>query len=489
MESEASESKTVVKITDAKLNDLYTNDVLEEISGYGREELDRLGWINIVDPKARSLFEEIIQSVGKIPYVRECFDTNIICRDGSTRTLSWQVTSLAPEQFPVMLITARESRRKNLSGSSFYRKRDAAPIPANLWETIFDSLPDCVSIHDGNFTIVAANRVLCERLGLPRSELVGRKCHEIFHGSDRPVEHCVLVRAISAGAGKRVRREAYEPQFKSICEFEAVALQSEQSHLRGVIHTVRTPQDSADSNGRGTAHRSLDLLSRLANAVAHDYNNLISGIVGYTGMLEMLPDLPAKARHYVRELHGSASRLNHVTQRLLLFGRRHIPHPRKVNLREIVEETLASGDLPLEGREVRLETHDDPLYIEADVFQIKVVITDLVRNALEATEKTGGDVVVKTLERRAQKPFTTLFGVAPAGRYACFEVSDSGPGIEPERLGRVFEPFSQTEGRQVGKGLGLAIAYRVVSNHRGYIEAESEPGVGTRITVLFPAAE
>jgi PAS domain S-box-containing protein len=483
----SSDVRAVIKITDAHLNDLYSNPALAEISGYDAEELERLGWINIVDPQAQSLFEEIIRSLDKIPYVRECFEADIVCRNGSSRALAWEVVSLAPDQFPLMLILARESQQKRLPGSGFVRTRYVSPIPSGLWEEVFDTLPDCVSVHDENFTIIAANNALCERLGLSRSEIVGRKCHEIFHGTAQPVEHCVLLRATSGRQGRRVRRESYERHFKGVCQVEAALFASNKPGLRGIIHTLRT-SESFESGSGAASRRELDSLSRLASAIAHDYNNLLSGIVGYTGMLQMLPDMPAKAQHYVAELQKSASRLNEMTQRLLLFGRQRVLRAQPIDLGRLVGEALRSTDVVSSDEMVLFEMSEEPVRAQADPMQIRIVLANLVRNALEATAPTGGEVAVRVLRRNPSKPFATFFDIAPAGEYATIEVRDSGPGIPSERLVHVFEPFSQGENRPMGRGLGLATVYRIVQNHGGFIEAESEPGLGTRITVLLPVA-
>ncbi|MBM3334494.1 hypothetical protein FJY63_07520, partial [Candidatus Sumerlaeota bacterium] len=234
--------------------------------------------------------------------------------------------------------------------------------------------------------------------------------------------------------------------------------------------------------------RELDSLSRLAGAIAHDYNNLLSGIVGYTGMLQTLPDLPAKAAHYVAELQKSATRLNEMTQRLLLFGRQGIARPQILDLNQLVAEALRSPDVVPADRTVRFEQATEAVHAHADPLQVRIALANLVQNALEATGPVGGEVVVRTLRRSSPSPFPTFFAVAPAGDYVAIEVRDSGPGIDSQRLVRMFEPFGQAEGRPAGRGLGLAVVYRIAQNHNGYVEAESEPGLGTRISVLLPAS-
>jgi two-component system cell cycle sensor histidine kinase/response regulator CckA len=257
--------------------------------------------------------------------------------------------------------------------------------------------------------------------------------------------------------------------------------------LRGIIHTVRTSESFEPGSG-AASRRELDSLSRVTGAIAHDYNNLLSGIVGYTGMMQMLPDMPEKAQHYTAELQKSAARLNEMTQRLLLFGRQKTLRAQPMDLNRFVVEALRSTDMVPPDRTVHCDVPEEPVFALADPMQIRIVLANLVQNALEATARAGGEVVVRTLRRRPSKPFASFFAVAPAGEYATIEVRDTGPGIAPDRLAHVFEPFSQSANRPMGCGLGLAIVYRIVHNHCGYIEAESEPELGTRITVLLPAA-
>jgi PAS domain S-box-containing protein len=486
--SQGSDSRTVIKITDAHLNDLYSNQTLAALSGYSAEELEQIGWVNIIDPQAHSLFEEIIRAADRVPYVRECFETNVICRDGSTRTLAWQVISLSRDQFPLMLITAQESAQQQSSPHAFVRKRQVVPISSNLWEEIFNALPDCVSIHDENYTIVAANTALCERLGTPKASIVGHKCHEVFHGQAQPVEHCVLVRAMSGKPGERVRRESYEHRFRGAVQAEAVAFTSGKSGLRGVVHTLRTA-DSFDLGIGAASRRELDSLSRLANAVAHDYNNLLSGIVGYTGMLQMVPDLNERAKRYVQELQNAAARLNEMTQRLLMFGRKRVLQKQTVDLNRVVADTLESPELVSDEQErtIVFEKAGESVETEADPYHIGVAVKNLITNALEASATADGNVTVRTLRRKQSQPFATFFAVAPAGEYACVEVRDTGLGMDGEQLVHAFEPFSQPQSRPTGRGLGLAIVYRIVHNHHGFIEADSERGIGTRISILLPA--
>lgn len=480
------DSGMVIKVTDAHLNDLYSNRALADLTGYDPADLERIGWLSVVDPQARSLFEEVVQLAGKVPYVRECFETNVVCRDGRTRTLAWEVLSLAPDQFPLMLITARESARKQLPGAGVVRSREVSPIGAWMWEEIFDALPDCVSVHDENFVILAANRALCDRLGLPRTEIVGRKCHELLHGSAQPIDHCVLIRAMSDKHGRRFRRESYERRFKGVCQIEAVAFRAGKSALRGVIHTVRTP-DRFDFGSGAVTHGRLESLSRLADAAAHDYNDLLSSIVGLTGMLQTLDDLPPRGRRYVEQLQDLAERMNEITQRLLLFGRRDVAHAELLDLGRLVAEVLSSVQGTAGLPAVLYERPGEGVLVRADRFQMQAMVESLVRNALDAAGRTGGDVLVKVGMRRPTKPFPTFFALAPAGEYAAVEVRDSGPGIPAEQLATAFEPSLERGHRSTGRWLDLPVVYRIVHNHDGYIEAESGIGLGTRITVLLPA--
>jgi len=485
--AEAPEIAALIKLTDARFNDLYTNRALAALSGYAPEELERIGWMNIIDPPAQLLFEEIAAQVDRSPYVCQCFDTSIVCRDGSTRTLAWEVHALAPDQFPLMLILARPAPRKPSPAMPFLRTASYASTPRMFWQAIFEALPACVSLHDAQWKIIAANRALCERLNVERGALLGRNCFEVFHNRTEPPPDCVLAHALSS-RGAMARRQAWEAPFQGVCQLEAVAFESGSS-VPAVLHVLHCP-NGPETAGAVATRDAMDALSRLANALGHDYNNLLGGIVGYAGMLEMLPDLPPRALRYLGELQKAIQRLTEANQRLLLFGRRAELKAQSVDLETLLADTVEQLDPAALGVPVHQEKSAEPVVASGDPGTLRLALQNLIVNAAEATaarkSTPAPEVVLRAFRRSADRPFPTYFALAPAGEYAGLEVRDQGVGIEPAMLAHLFEPFSHQEFRSVGRGLGLAIVYRVVQTHKGFIEIETTPGAGTRLAILLP---
>jgi two-component system NtrC family sensor kinase len=306
------------------------------------------------------------------------------------------------------------------------------------------------------------------------------------------------------GALEEIASEAKEGLVETeVCVAELFCADGSRRSLQWEIASVSTPSgplilivaspapsesetiETLTKEEKAALRRSMESLSRQANAIAHDYNNLLSGIVGYAGMLEMLPDLPEKARRYVGELKKAADRLTEMTRRLLLFGRKRKLNVQPIDLNRIAKPVLESPDIGRPGQEMLLETLCESIMVSVDPMQIQVLLDNLLQNALAAIEE-GGRVTVRTALREADEEFPTVFATAPAGNYGVLEVEDTGKGIEPERLGQIFEPYSDPEYRQLGKGLGLSIVYRIVHNHGGFLQVESKPGKGSRFTVLFP---
>ena len=238
-------------------------------------------------------------------------------------------------------------------------------------------------------------------------------------------------------------------------------------------------------------HRSqrLESLGVLAGGVAHDFNNLLTAILGCAELAagRLPPGSPASEP--LRDLRGAAERAAELTQKMLAFSGGGSIEVTWVSLNEVVEQMaeLARHSLP-PGRELHLALARPSPGIEADPIQIRQVTMNLLLNASEAIESgSSGSITVATGEiycEAARLSAAVLGEHAVEGRHAFLTVADDGVGIPNEARERIFEPFFTT--KFTGRGLGLAAVLGIVRAHRGVLEVDSEPGRGTRVTVLLP---
>jgi PAS domain S-box-containing protein len=231
----------------------------------------------------------------------------------------------------------------------------------------------------------------------------------------------------------------------------------------------------------------MDAVGRLAGGVAHEVNNQMTVVLGASSFLLRRPDLPDWVRADVEQIRQAAQRSGAITGQLLAFGRRQLLHPAPVDLNEIVGgmDTLLRRTL---GADIRLELELGPDLPRAmvDQGQITQAFLNLVLNARDAMPD-GGVLRIGTAEVEV-KPGNDLDGGAEAapGDYVQLRVSDTGLGIDPSVLGRIFEPFFSTKPFGQGTGLGLAMVYGMVRQSDGYVTVTSRKGRGTSFAIYLP---
>ena len=233
----------------------------------------------------------------------------------------------------------------------------------------------------------------------------------------------------------------------------------------------------------------MEAVGRLAGGVAHDFNNILTAIIGYGSLTKMKlkPDDPVM--HNIEEIITSAERGAALTQSLLAFSRKQIINPRPVNINNIIGRV---GRLlqRLIGEDVKLEikTADRDLIVFADSGQLEQVLMNLAANARDAMPE-GGLLLIETRQAHLDESYIKAHNYGKPGDYALLSVSDTGTGMDAQVLERIFEPFFTTKEVGRGTGLGLSIVYGIVKQNEGYINVYSEPGKGTTFKLYLPLVE
>jgi PAS domain S-box-containing protein len=235
--------------------------------------------------------------------------------------------------------------------------------------------------------------------------------------------------------------------------------------------------------------QKMEAVGQLAGGVAHDFNNILSAIIGYGYLLKEKMDADDPLRADVEQILESANRAAEVTRNLLAFSRKQIMNVRPVNVKEIITKTekLLSR---LIGEDIEINTvlNDMDIICMADSGQIQQVLLNLATNARDAMPK-GGHLTISTEIRQLDDSFMRTYGYGKAGEYALITVSDNGIGMTQEEMEKIFEPFFTTKETGKGTGLGLAMAYGIIKQHDGYIVVQSKPGEGTTFKIYLPTVK
>lgn len=232
--------------------------------------------------------------------------------------------------------------------------------------------------------------------------------------------------------------------------------------------------------------QKMEAIGRLAGGVAHDFNNILTVIMGYTSILDEKVKDGEEISSDVEGIRKASQKATALTRQLLAFSRRQVLRPKITDLNDLVKDMekllqrLVSEDVSIH---LRLEAEHASVFV--DPGQIEQVLMNLVVNARDAMPD-GGSISIRTETSRVQQERVSVTGIVPPGDYLSLSVRDTGTGICEEDLERIFEPFFTTKPDEKGTGLGLATVYGIVKQSKGYIQVDTAPGEGTTFLIHIP---
>jgi PAS domain S-box-containing protein len=236
--------------------------------------------------------------------------------------------------------------------------------------------------------------------------------------------------------------------------------------------------------------QKMEAVGQLAGGVAHDFNNILSAILGYSYLILDRENLDDTVKNHVEEIVAASNRAADLTRSLLAFSRKQPVSLAVIDLNQVIkdnEEFLRR--LIREDIELKISCTGEPLTVLADRGQLEQVIMNLVANARDAMPH-GGTLLIETLPAiTLDREFLEIHGYGDSGTYNLISVSDNGEGMDKEMQLHIFEPFFTTKEQGKGTGLGLAMAYGIVKKHNGFINVYSEPGTGTTFKIYLPCVQ
>ena len=231
----------------------------------------------------------------------------------------------------------------------------------------------------------------------------------------------------------------------------------------------------------------MEAVGTLAGGIAHDFNNILSSILGYADLLHMKIPVDDPLMANVEAILESVARAAQLTHSLLAFSRNQLMAVKAIDLNDLISR-LEKMLVRIIGEDIefRTEFRQESLVIMADSGQIEQVIMNLATNARDAMPK-GGRLKVVTDLADIDEAVCEAHGCEMPGEYVVITVSDTGMGMSEETRERMFDPFFTTKDIGKGTGLGLSMVYGIVRQHNGFIDVDSEQGIGTAFRIYLPA--
>jgi PAS domain S-box-containing protein len=260
-------------------------------------------------------------------------------------------------------------------------------------------------------------------------------------------------------------------------------------HITDISERKRAEEERLKLEQQLLHAQKLESLGVLTGGIAHDFNNILTAIIGNAdlALMRLTPESPA--RENLQQVKKAAARASDLARQMLAYSGKGRFIIEGIDMNRLIEEMGPMLEVSISKKAMLHYNLTRPLpLVEADATQLRQIIMNLVINAAEAIGDASGIIAVSTgcMECDEEYLRDALFtGPLPAGPYVCLEVIDTGCGMDRETQAKIFDPFFTT--KFTGRGLGMAAVLGIIRGHRGAIRIQSEPGKGSRFTVLFPA--
>jgi PAS domain S-box-containing protein len=385
-------------------------------------------------------------------------------------------------------------------------ERDARGSPARLCGTQFDvterrrgelerirlstaieQAAESIVITDREGTIQYVNPAFTRVTGYSREEALGQNPRILKSGKHDAAFYQQMWSTILGGetwSGRLVNQRRDGTFFDEDCTISPVF--GDSGAIEHFVAVKRDVSIELKLEEQLRQAQKIESVGRLAAGVAHDFNNMLTPIMGYAGLLKLVLPSGAQAHNYVLEIEKAAERSRELVQQLLAFSRKQLLQLKPMDMCDVVRGVgrLLRRTLR-ENIELRLVLAPEACQVLAGVGQIEQILMNLAVNAQDAMPG-GGPLTIEVTRVVLDELFCSIHHGVQPGQYCLLVVSDTGSGMDEETRQRLFEPFFSTKG-ELGTGLGLAIVQGIVEQHGGSIWVYSEKGRGTTFKIYIPA--
>jgi PAS domain S-box-containing protein len=476
----------------------FVNRGAIDIVGYSEKILTSKPFIEFIHPYDREMVYGFYMKRIKGEEISSAYSFRVVAEDGTVKWVEINAANISWNGKPATLnflsdITERKRAEDELRES---RRR---------FSEIIEFLPDATLVIDRDGKVIAWNRAIETMTGVKAEEMLGKGNYEYsipFYGERRPIiidlalhpDHEMEKQYTSIQRmGDILFGEAFTPNLPPgnvHLSATASVLRNSRGEIIAAIECIRDNTERKRLEERLHRAEKMEALGTLAGGVAHDLNNVLGGLVGYSELLLM--DIPEGNpwRRHVTSVLQSSLRAAAIIQDLLTLARRGVEISEVVNLNNVISDYFKTPEfekLKAYHQYVTYKTdiEENLLNIKGSPVHLEKTIMNLMSNASEAISGRG-EVMIRTENHCLDKPIRG-YDYMREGDYVVLTVSDNGKGISSADIKKIFEPFytKKVMGRS-GTGLGLAVVWGTVKDHGGHIDVQSEDGKGSTFKIYLP---
>jgi PAS domain S-box-containing protein len=360
-------------------------------------------------------------------------------------------------------------------------------------DTTLSSIGDAVIATNVEGTITFLNPVAEKLMGWPAQEALGqpietvlRLCHAQTHQAIEGLVPRVLHTGEIVELAAETRLVTRHGQTLPVTH-SAAPIRGLRGTQQGVVMVLRDISAYTHLEEQLRQAQKLEAIGTLAGGIAHDFNNILAAILGFTELA--IYDVPQVSAtwHNLQQVLTAGKRAKDLVQQILAFSRKTLTARTPITLHMLVTEALVLLRASLPST-IPIRTHlaEDAGAVLADATQLHQVLLNLCANAAYAMRMTGGVLEVQLEAVEVEAPLAVIQATLQPGSYVRLMVRDTGQGMAPDVVERIFEPYFTTKPPGEGSGIGLAVVHGIITHHEGGIAVTSAPGHGTTVTVYLP---
>ncbi len=392
------------------------------------------------------------------------------------------------EEIRAQLEVERAARRKAETNLKIAEESiEALRTSETYFRHLTEYALDLITILDADGTIRFESRSIATELGYEPADYIGKNAFDFVHPEDSPRVMQAFLAALQAQGSTPILsfRFRHKNGTYRILEGRGNNLLNDPA-VAGIVFNSRDVTDQRRLEEQFRQSQKVQAIGQLTGGVAHDFNNILTAIIGYSELaLNQLP-FDSVVTQQVNEIHKAAERAAGLTRQLLAFSRKQVLQLKVVNLQAVITE-MDKMLRRLLGEHIVLSSTSHPLVgnVKADIGQLEQVLLNLAVNARDAMP-SGGRLTIETYNVTLDDTYAQMRDEVAPGEYVLLAISDTGCGMTPEVKSRLFEPFFTTKEVGKGTGLGLATCHGIVKQSGGHIAVYSEVGKGTTFKIYLP---
>ncbi|OPY74475.1 MAG: Blue-light-activated protein [Syntrophorhabdus sp. PtaU1.Bin050] len=477
-------ANSIVLRMDEKGAIIFFNEYAQRFFGFEDQDVRGRNAVGTIFPHTEAAgrdFRDMIEEIYRNPENHLTSERESMLRNGEQVWISWTAKAIRDRSKNVTEIlwigndiTERRRFQKRLVESE------------ERYRTSIESSNDGVAIVKGDKHLYV-NKRFVEIFGYDSvEEVVGQPVTFIVHPDDR--ERVAKTNRMRQAGGAVPSRYEFKGVKKNgdVLNIEVSAALTTYGGEPISLVYLRDITERRSLEAQLLQAQKMEAVGQLAGGVAHDFNNILTAIIGYGGLLKMKMKEDDPLRVYTEHILASAQKATHLTQNLLAFSRKQMLNPEPANLNDIVVGVRSILRRTI-GEEIELRTvcSRENLTVMSDIVQLEQVLINLAINARDAMPG-GGTLTISTKLVQMDASVIDKHNLRSPGTYACITVTDTGIGMDEKTKARIFEPFFTTKEAGKGTGLGLSTVYGIVSQHNGFIRVQSKPGEGATFEICLP---